>query len=296
MSTTQQEFISPNGLFVKTYTTECSNKPVVAVVICTGIHQHTLLYVNFANRLVSEGFCVLCYDHRGFGQSPNYEGSDRSMIPEWHALDKPSVTGDLREMVILAKIQFNADKVFVFGHSLGGLAAVLLATCGENVADGFILSNPSVQNPWLSIVDQLGNQDPNECNGGYVDEVLRSGSNNEEYINFWMSPEISQFCETGRPFKAGYQLAANYAINEVRSRLDKFTSPVLILRGENDAFEQGACEDLVRGSSTPRDECILLSYPGMKHEILFELGLRMNKGDNKVVDDILEWLQQQRMR
>jgi len=209
------------------------------------------------------------------------------MVPEWHNLQRPSVTGDLRNVVLFAKAELGVDKVVVFGHSLGGLAAGLLATCGENTADGFILSNPSLQNPWASAVDELSLKTPTECNGTFV---TSGASNNADFLALWDSPEVYEHIEPERPFKAGYQLAANFAIEVVRSRFDQFDSPALILRGEADDFEQGACADLVAGASTPPSDLVLKSYEGMAHEIIFEDGLDMAPGNNRVVDDIVAWL------
>ena len=50
-----------------------------------------------------------------------YEGNGRSQIADWLSLDAPSAAGDLRDAVLLAKELSGKDKVFVFGHSLGGL-------------------------------------------------------------------------------------------------------------------------------------------------------------------------------
>ena len=72
----------------------------------------------------------------------------------------------------------------------------------------------------------------------------------------------------------------------------KFEAPALLLRGEADDFEQGACADLIKGASTPPSDLHLKSYQGMAHEILFEDGLDMAPGKNRVVDDVVGWLHQ----
>ena len=115
-------------------------------------------------------------------------------------------------------------------------------------------------------------------------------SHRRQFLALWDSPEVYQYIEPERPFKAGYQLAANYAIEVVRSRFERFEAPALILRGEADDFEQGACADLVAGASTPPSDLTLKSYPGMAHELIFEDGLDMSPGKNRVVDDIVAWL------
>jgi len=275
-------------LFKQFFPTKAA-KPRAAVVIATGIHQQTALYDGFAKRLAKEGFPTVCYDHRGFGRSPSYADSKRSMIPEWHDLKAPSATSDLRNMVLLAKKRFGVPKVYVFGHSLGGLVSGLLGTCEDNPVDGFILSNPSLQNPWAGVVEKLKDQDPHEVNGNYTGDLQKAAAQNEDFRELWNGPTMSKYIEDGRPFYAGYQLSANYAIDAVRARFDKWDKPSLVLRGDADIelFEQGACQDLVNGATA---KPLLKSYEGMSHELIFEAGLDMAPGKNRVVDDIVAWL------
>jgi alpha-beta hydrolase superfamily lysophospholipase len=232
---------------------------------------------------------------------------ERSMTPEWHTLgdtENPSATGDLMTMVDHAKMEFGISKVFVFGHSLGGLVAGLLGTLPNEKcnADDFILSNPSLQSPWAAILDEVKQKaeaDPNQANGFFSGDVQKMASNNTEFIDLWNSEAISAFIEEERPFKAGYQLEANYAIEAVRARFANFKKPVLLLRGEADEFEQGACADLIAGCShnyACTDDLVLKSYPGMAHEIIFEDGLDMSPGENKVVDEVVDWLKGARLR
>ena len=115
------------------------------VVISSGIFQHSGMYEGFARRLESEGFSVLAYDHRGFGQSHPYAGLSRSQVSSWLDPDVPSLMGDLADAVdFLGEQMGQPDNVFVWGHSLGGVAGAALATSARCNARGFILSNPTI--------------------------------------------------------------------------------------------------------------------------------------------------------
>ena len=106
------------------------------VVLCHGVHQHAGMYEDFAQRLHGEGFAVFGYDLRGFGGS----AGERGMTAE-NAFEQAMV--DLKEAVEFATKHITG-KCFVFGHSLGGLVACLLATEVSHKVDGFLLSSPSV--------------------------------------------------------------------------------------------------------------------------------------------------------
>ena len=84
-----------------------------------------------AERLASEGISVLTYDHRGFGNSDSYEGLARSQVGEWIDLDQPSVAGDLADAVNEHATLAAGDRVYMWGHSLGGLAGAILGTSGR---------------------------------------------------------------------------------------------------------------------------------------------------------------------
>merc|ERR1719201_2802737 len=77
------------------------------------------MYDGFAARLLSEGYAVFVYDHRGFGRSANYPGKKRSMAISLAADGECSLAGDLRDAIVKAKELFAGAMVVVFGHSPG---------------------------------------------------------------------------------------------------------------------------------------------------------------------------------
>jgi len=289
------------GLFGRFYAPQTDSN--AAVVVSTGIHQHTGMYDAFSSRLASEGFAVLAYDHRGFGQSDSYAGMERSQILDWHDLASPSAVGDLHDAVLLVKELSQAEKVFVFGHSLGGLAAALLATCGSNPAAGFVLSGPSLCNCWtqdvINAAVAAAEEDPNGSAGAFDP---KSATTNTDFHRFWASEEIAQYIELGMPFKAAYSAKViTDAVPAVVSRFPKFESPALLLVGRDDPFvgwdrypdqPRSACDDLVQNGpvGVPFK---LATYDGYKHDVIFEPGLLMEKSKNHVVDEVVDWLHQQ---
>ena len=203
-------FGQADGLFGQWYPAEGDHPATAAVVVSTGFHQHSAMYVAFAARLASEGFAVLCYDHRGFGRSKNYDGEERSQISAWEDLSDdpvPSCAGDLSAAVAKAEelLGFSAP-VFVFGHSLGGLAAGLLGTSGaaHNKVAGFILSNPTLQMHGRGTPEEAAAGLPLNAAARAVEEAntardknkvvfgvdLDTASSNKEFTEFWRSEGV----------------------------------------------------------------------------------------------------------
>jgi alpha-beta hydrolase superfamily lysophospholipase len=267
------------------------------IVVSTGVHQTGAMYDGFASRLVSEGYAVFVYDHRGFGRSASYEGKGRSQAVGLAPDGTPSLAGDLRDAVVKAKEVFGAGtRVVVFGHSLGGLSCGVLATSElKPQPDGFILSNGSL---WPDdaqlLVDNLdawrekAAVDPDTVLFPYRTET---GSSNDEFKKFWDSPDIMKYVEEGRPMKAAYLVSVCDALKDMNANMSKFDKPALLLRGGEDIalHELGATANLVKGAS--KDAPItVFSYPGKMHDIIFEEGMNMERGKNSVADDIIWWL------
>lgn len=246
------------------------------VVISTGVHQHSLMYEGLAARLVAEGFAVLGYDHRGFGQSASYPGKKRSQAVAVSEPGKPSLIQDLRDAVAKARELSTCERVVVFGHSLGGLTCGVMATSGENPADGFVLSNPSLWSPETIATFPLGDwavKAEQEPDATLFPLDIDTTTSNKEFKDFCKSPEMSQYVEKGTPMKAAYLVSCLQALKVMN--LTKYDKPSLVLRGGEDIgiHELGATANLVQHASKDA-ELTVLSYPGGMHDIIFEMGMQ----------------------
>eukprot|EP01052_Picozoa_sp_SAG31_P033370 SAG31_NODE_3760_length_3909_cov_2.157743_2_plen_312_part_00 len=281
----------------------CSSSQGVkmGVVVSTGVHQHAGLYRGFAERLASEGIMVLTYDHRGFGQSDSYSGLARSQVAEWLDLDVPSVVGDLADAVDELAAAAPGAKIYVWGHSLGGLAGAILATSGRSNAAGFILSNPTVNGTFAppEKVAEWEAMDADAVIAGAEAMQASACCLNTVFYPWWTTdPEVSAIVEPNLPFKAAYLAGAGRAIAEVRTRLGAFEAPALVLRGGKDieVHEAHGTADLWRDAS-PSAPLALLSYPEHGHDVLFDScaagTLSMSPGQNDVADDVVAWLRRE---
>jgi alpha-beta hydrolase superfamily lysophospholipase len=107
--------------------------PRALIFIHHGYGEHAGRYTHLAGFLRESGFAVFCFDARGHGQS----GGRRA-----HVYDFSSYLDDLARMLEVAREQAPAPKVFLLGHSLGGLITLKFAIERSPKTDGIILSSP----------------------------------------------------------------------------------------------------------------------------------------------------------
>lgn len=262
------------------------------VVLVHGIHQHARMYEGFAKRLVTEGYNVFGYDLRGFGAS----GGTRGMLSTG-AFDQ--AVDDLHAAITLARGRVSSGgRLVVFGHSLGGLIACMLATqpTPSNV-DAFVLSSPSVAlAPALKAIGPLLPCVPGGTLLAQMD--LADASNNAAFKSAWQAQPAS-LCDPKKSFRVAYVVQARKAILTVRRRLAQHSGAVpfggaLILCGGLDlnVHDHGACRDLhhtMQQRTGPEKSSTLKEYPYKKHELIFEDG-GFGPGENEVVDDIVAWI------
>jgi alpha-beta hydrolase superfamily lysophospholipase len=266
------------------------------VVVAHGVHQHSGLYAPFAARLAEAGFASLRLDFAGFGHRRE---EDAPMVGDFDVYVQ-----DLADAVRAAASREPRAPIFVFGHSLGGLVATLLAVqalgparnsplAGVHV-QGWIMSSPSLVVPLLQqCVAPLVAWLP----AGLVLQSfnLDGASGNEEFKRAWESDVT--LVKPGRPFEAGYAAGGVQAMARARGELSRLARDfpdcsmmtgcrMLVLHGEADhAHDHGSCAFLA--AAVPGAE--LRSYPDLKHELLFEAG-SFAAGNNQVADDLVAWL------
>jgi len=106
------------------------------MVIAHGLGEHSGRYENLIMQLVPMGISLWIPDFRGHGKSQGKRG---------HVLSFDEYTSDLTGMLEMAH-QGKPDnkKMFLLGHSMGGLIALALAQGSHKMIDGLIVSSPLI--------------------------------------------------------------------------------------------------------------------------------------------------------
>jgi acylglycerol lipase len=103
--------------------------PRAVVVLVHGVNSHSGQYIWTGEQLSAAGFGVYAYDHRGRGKS---EG------PRFYIDDISDYTEDLGTFIALVKSREPGLKVFVLGHSAGGVVSCTWALDHQAEIAGFI--------------------------------------------------------------------------------------------------------------------------------------------------------------
>jgi alpha-beta hydrolase superfamily lysophospholipase len=120
-------------LFYRKYATENSK---AGILLSHGLSEHTGRYAHFVEHFQKQGFSLWMADHRGHG---------RSQGPRGHVLHFDQYIMDLRQMAELAREELGPDKkLFLVGHSMGGLIAANFAIKFGNLIDGVVTSSPAL--------------------------------------------------------------------------------------------------------------------------------------------------------
>lgn len=266
-------FKSSDGLNIHTESWLPDSDPRAVVLISHGVGEHIGRYNHVAARLVADGNAVYGLDHRGHGKSDGVRS---------YFNDLDEVVSDLRQYFDQVKAANLGKKIFLYGHSLGSLIALLFTLGYQNELSGLISSGTPLEveanQPKLlisagsalnSIIPKAAitplptaylSTDPAEVKAYETDPLVYHGNVR---------------------VRVGNQIVEKSRI--VKARLAEFTLPMLVFHGAEDKIcPPAGSETLYKGASS-RDK-ILKIYPGMCHETHNETNKSM------VLGDIATWL------
>ena len=273
MAQEQGAFKGPEStdLFYQCWLPEADTR--AAIIVVHGVAEHSGRYMNLVNNMVPQGFAVYGLDHYGHGRS----GGKRLFVPRFSVY-----TDGLDMMVDKVREWESGKKVFIVGHSMGGLITSAYLLDNQDKVDGVILSGPGVKIPdhvssvtilaakffsWLIPALGIKQLDSND--------ISRDPSVVKAYIS---DPLVSNGKLTAR-------LAAQMlsACDRVMNEADKITLPLLILHGGADALVDPEGARQFHGAVGSKDKSLTI-YPDKFHEIFNDPGY------DRVFSDISRWL------
>lgn len=247
-------------------------RPRASLVLSHGYAEHSGRYAALAGALAKRGFAVYAPDHRGHGHSQGERANVRRF---------GSYARDLRSLVTTIP----KEPRFLLGHSMGGAVAALLALEHPRLVHGLILSGAFLENatrvppvllalsgvtsrllpslPTLKLDTSLLSRDPEVVRSYESDPLIYTG---------------------GTKARLGAQMLAAGA--EVLRRAGELRLPTLILHGAADRIADPAGSHKLYARLAAEDKTLKL-YDGFYHEIFNE------PGKERVVGDVLEWLEKQ---
>ena len=129
---TDGSLIAPDGLRLFHQAWKIDS-PRALMVIHHGYGEHSSRYEGLARLLNQNGYSVFAQDARGHGQS----GGRRAHVDRFS-----HYISDLQMAIEHARDEIVTEKVFLIGHSLGGLISAKFAIEKGDLIDGLVLSSP----------------------------------------------------------------------------------------------------------------------------------------------------------
>lgn len=239
--------------------------PRGAALIVHGLGEHSGRYEHVARQLRTAGITTVAYDHRGFGESGGRRGD----------VDRFSrYVDDLEDQ--LAELRRLGLPTVVIGHSLGGLISARHAVSTRPQPDRLVLSAPALA------------LDANVVTAAAAKLVARIAPGVEIATPF-SSEDLATDPRVGRHYDAdplvhrkltvrlAVQMAS--AIEFVRARHDRLSTPTLVVHGTDDRLVAASASEPF--GRLPLVERRLL--PGLGHEVFNE------PTGPELIDDVIDW-------
>jgi len=257
-------------LHCKRWASEGEAKAVI--LLSHGYAEHLGRYEHVANALTAAGYEVFALDHWGHGRSDGARG----FVPAF------SVYRDGID-ALLAKIRKEqpSKKLFLLGHSMGGLIAADYLTRSENSFAGAVLSGPSVKTvdeppaAVLFIGRLLSIIAPK---AGLVDLDSSLVSRDGDVVKAY---DDDPLVYRG---KMSARLAAEM-IDAMRNTLDmapNISLPIFIMHGSEDGLAAPEGSRLLNERVASADKTLKI-YDGFFHEIFND------PGKEGVIADVIAW-------
>jgi acylglycerol lipase len=223
---TTQKFVVADG---SKLTYRCWNaSKVERVVVCIhGIGDYSGWFENLGPELAAEGNQVYALDLRGFGESKEEE------LPRGFVSNFERHLQDIDDFVLHLLSHHKEKRLYMLGHSLGGVYSIWYAANFPKAVDGLVLAAPAVvsaiSNPKNRIKIFLTNIfTPNKTHTPYVSPD--AANRDPEEIKIMLEDPL----ETWQPTVNYLSNVKNFLIKDVLKNASLVQAPTLILQGQAD--------------------------------------------------------------
>ena len=269
---TEETFIGRGGTRLHMRSWLPAGVPRAVVVLVHGVNAHSGQQVWAGEQFAAAGFATYAYDHRGRGRS---EGSPRFYID-----DVSDYTDDLGTFVALAKSRHPGLKVFLLGHSMGGVVSCYWSLDHQKEIAGFVCESFAYRVPApalvLAIVRLLGKIAPQLP---VLKLKMKDFTRDSQALAALEADpltlnEVQPARTVAALLKAGDRMTAEF---------NTLKLPLLIMHGTADKATMPAGSQFFYDTATSTDKSIKL-YQDHYHDLLNDLG------KDKVLADIVAWI------
>jgi alpha-beta hydrolase superfamily lysophospholipase len=251
--------------FSLAYVKEIVKDSKATVVIVPGFTEHKGRYFEFIDKLVNAKFNVFAFDLRGHGESGGKKG---------YVKDFPTFINDLKYFLEFVKSQV-ANKIVLFGHSLGGLISSSYVSIYNDV-DLLILSSPEITSqPKYKYLHYL----PYKLMGNFY--VKKRFSESDDMLDLSLHDPFSLTHFTVK--LCGVMIIQGKKF--IDSNIQNIQVPTILIAGELDNLV--VIQELpAMFNKIASNDKILKIYPDLLHRLI------QSKKSDEVINDVINWLQE----
>ncbi|MDP3880019.1 MAG: lysophospholipase [Dehalococcoidales bacterium] len=250
-----------------------AGKPKALLVVVHGLAEHSGRYAGLARYFTARDYAVYSFDHRGHGKSEGQQG---------HVERFRHYLNDLNTFLKTVPDNNHNARVFLIGHSMGGMIAAIYAIHHQQEFAGLVLSGATISlasNPSLMITaaaNLLSLLSP-KTGVTLIDAsaISRDTTVVDSYVN---DPLVYRGKISAR---LGTELMK--MIRKLPQQMPEINLPALIMHGTADRLSDPKGSEMLHQRISSRDKTLTL-YDGFYHEIFNE------PGHEQVFADIENWL------
>jgi len=267
----EETFEGVGGLkiFMRSWRPAGTSRAVVA--ICHGFNSHSGYYLWVAEQLAAAGFAVYALDLRGRGKSDG----ERYFVEKFdYYLD------DVDRLIGIARSREPGMKVFLLGHSAGGVISCVYTLEHQKELAGLICESFAFQVPApdfaLAVLKGLSHLAPHahvlklDTNGFSRDPKVIATMLSDPLLAHEVQPTLT----VAEMVRADERLKREFSL---------FTLPLLIIHGTADKVTVPAGSKLFHQKASSSDKTLKL-YDGYVHDPLSDIGKEV------VMEDIKGWI------
>ncbi|GLV56079.1 lysophospholipase [Dictyobacter sp. S3.2.2.5] len=244
------------------------------LLILHGLGGHGGWYVDLANELYIRGLTVYTVDHRGFGRSQGHSG---------HIDVYQQYVQDIVEVIAEIHQRHQSAKVYLLGHSMGGIFATYVAADYRHLLSGVIFLNP-----WIRDGSRLSLRTTLSILIGGLFKSRRRWHVAGGYDGMTTNHEAARMLEED-PYWVK-ELTATFLVQILRMRLgamkraESVVIPALVLQAQEDKVVIIAATHAFYETLKSKDK-EWKEYPNWYHDTEFE-------ADRVLLDDdIVRWIE-----
>lgn len=248
--------------------------PKAVLLVVHGLAEHCGRYTNLVNYFVPRGYAVYGLDHCGHGRSQGLKG---------YVEHFSNYIDDLKTFFDMVSCDNKGKKVFMVGHSMGGLLATAYLLQHQDELAGAVLSAASLKvgssiSPATIAMAKVVSVIAPKMGVAVLDAtaISRDKAAVDAYVN---DPLVYRGKTSAR---LGAELLST--IQKLPDQMHKITLPVLIMYGSEDQLSNPEGSKMLYQKVGSRDKTLKV-YEGLYHEIFNE------PEHEKVLADMEAWLE-----